>query len=104
MGFLLIEVFRKLFNTENYGHQGSLLGGLFYFVFPVDISDQKSNLLTRTYFFMFYLLRKTHRNPSLHSPSRLWGFFCYKSGFPVNTPNTPFFYHQNNARGFLRRM
>jgi hypothetical protein len=28
----------------------------------------------------------------------------YLSGFPVNTPNTPFFYHQINARGFLRRM
>ncbi len=27
-GFLLIEVFRKLFNTQNYGHQGSILGGL----------------------------------------------------------------------------
>jgi len=28
-GFLLIEVFRKLFNTQNNGHQGSILGGSF---------------------------------------------------------------------------
>jgi hypothetical protein len=28
-GFLLIELF-KLFNTQNYGHQGTILGGLFY--------------------------------------------------------------------------
>jgi hypothetical protein len=27
-GFLLIEVFRKLFNPQNYGHQGTILGGL----------------------------------------------------------------------------
>ena len=26
--FLLIEVFRKLFNPQNYGRQGSILGGL----------------------------------------------------------------------------
>ena len=26
-GFLLTEVFRKLFNAQNYGHQGSVLGG-----------------------------------------------------------------------------
>jgi hypothetical protein len=31
-GFLLIEIFRKLFNPQNYGHQGSLLGGLFLYV------------------------------------------------------------------------
>ncbi len=31
-GFLLIEVFRKLFNTQNYGHQGTILGGLSYVV------------------------------------------------------------------------
>jgi len=31
-GFLLIEVFRKLFNTQNYGHQGSILGGLLWFI------------------------------------------------------------------------
>jgi hypothetical protein len=24
------EVFRKLFNTQNYGHQGTILGGRFY--------------------------------------------------------------------------
>ena len=29
-GLLLIEVFSKLFNTQNYGNQGSILGGLFY--------------------------------------------------------------------------
>ena len=29
-GFLLIEVFRTLFNTKNYGHQDSIFGGLFY--------------------------------------------------------------------------
>jgi hypothetical protein len=29
-GFLLIAVFRKLFNAQNYGHQGSILGGLSY--------------------------------------------------------------------------
>jgi hypothetical protein len=28
-GFLLIEVFSKLFNTQNYGHQGTILGGRF---------------------------------------------------------------------------
>jgi len=28
--FLLIEVFSKLFNTQNYGRQGSILGGLSY--------------------------------------------------------------------------
>ena len=28
-GFLLIEVSRKLINTKNYGHQGSILGGRF---------------------------------------------------------------------------
>jgi threonine/homoserine/homoserine lactone efflux protein len=27
-GFLLVETFRKLFNPQNYGHQGSFLGGL----------------------------------------------------------------------------
>jgi hypothetical protein len=27
-GFLLIETFRKFFNTQNYGHQDSILGGL----------------------------------------------------------------------------
>ena len=27
--FLLIEVFSKLFIPENYGHQGSILGGRF---------------------------------------------------------------------------
>jgi hypothetical protein len=26
-GFLLIEVFRKLVNPKNYGHQGLILGG-----------------------------------------------------------------------------
>jgi hypothetical protein len=29
-GFFLIETFRKLFNPKNYGHQGSILGGLSY--------------------------------------------------------------------------
>ena len=29
-GLLLTEVFSKLFNTKNYGHQGSILGGLSY--------------------------------------------------------------------------
>ena len=29
-GFLLIEVFRRLFNSQKYGHQGSILGGLSY--------------------------------------------------------------------------
>jgi hypothetical protein len=28
----LIETFRKLFNTKNYGHQGSILGGLLLFI------------------------------------------------------------------------
>jgi hypothetical protein len=28
-GFLLIEVFRKLINQQNYGHQGSILVGHF---------------------------------------------------------------------------
>jgi hypothetical protein len=28
-GFLLIEVFRKLFNTQSYGHRDKILGGLF---------------------------------------------------------------------------
>jgi len=27
-GLLLIEVFSKLFNPQNYGYQGSILGGL----------------------------------------------------------------------------
>ena len=27
--FLLIEVFSKLFDAQNYGHQGSILGGRF---------------------------------------------------------------------------
>jgi hypothetical protein len=26
----LIDIFKKLFNTQNYGHQGSILGGLSY--------------------------------------------------------------------------
>jgi len=30
-GFLLIEVFSKIFIPQNHGHQGSILGGLFYF-------------------------------------------------------------------------
>jgi hypothetical protein len=30
-GFLLIEVFRKLFNPQNNGHQGSILGGHFLY-------------------------------------------------------------------------
>jgi len=29
IGLLLIETFRTLFNAQNYGHQGSILGGLF---------------------------------------------------------------------------
>ena len=29
-GFLLIEVFKKLFNLQIYGHQDSILGGRFY--------------------------------------------------------------------------
>jgi hypothetical protein len=29
-GVLLIEVFRKPIYTQNYGHQGSILGGRFY--------------------------------------------------------------------------
>jgi hypothetical protein len=29
-GLLLIEVFEKQFNPQNYGHQGSILGGLSY--------------------------------------------------------------------------
>ncbi len=41
----------------------------FYFVFPIDISDQKSNLLTRTYFFMFYLLEKPIEPVAPQSPS-----------------------------------
>jgi hypothetical protein len=28
-GFLVIEVFRKLVNPKNYGHQGTILGGHF---------------------------------------------------------------------------
>ncbi len=36
--FLLIEVFRKLFNSQNYGHQGSILGGHLLFVRSVRIS------------------------------------------------------------------
>jgi len=32
MGFLLIEVFSKLVNTQNYGHQGTILGGLLLFI------------------------------------------------------------------------
>jgi hypothetical protein len=32
-GFLLIEVFRKPVNPQNYGHQGSILGGYFVFLF-----------------------------------------------------------------------
>ena len=32
IGFLLIEIFRKLVNTKNYGHQGSILGGHFSYV------------------------------------------------------------------------
>ena len=30
IGFLLMEVFKKLFNVQNYGHQGSILGGLYF--------------------------------------------------------------------------
>ena len=30
--YLLIEVFRKLFNPQNDGHQGSILDGLFLYV------------------------------------------------------------------------
>jgi len=29
-GVLLIEQFKRIFNTQNYGHQGSILGGRFY--------------------------------------------------------------------------
>jgi hypothetical protein len=29
-GFLLIEIFKTLFNPQNYAHQSSILGGLFY--------------------------------------------------------------------------
>ena len=46
IGFLLIEVFSKLFNTQNYGHQGSILGGFFYFHLSVDIPDKISKILT----------------------------------------------------------
>ena len=28
IGFLLIQIYRKLVNTQNYGHQGSILGAL----------------------------------------------------------------------------
>ena len=45
-GFLLIEVFRKLINPQNYGHQGSILGGHFYFHLSVDIPDKISKILT----------------------------------------------------------
>jgi hypothetical protein len=31
-GFLLIETFRKLFHPQNYGHQGSILGGRLLFI------------------------------------------------------------------------
>jgi hypothetical protein len=31
-GFLLIGVFRKLFNTQKYGHQDSILGSLLLFI------------------------------------------------------------------------
>ena len=31
-GFFLIEVFRKLFNPQNDGHQGLNLGGLLLFI------------------------------------------------------------------------
>jgi len=31
IGFLLMEVFSKLFNTQNYGHQDLFLGGLFLY-------------------------------------------------------------------------
>ena len=43
---LLIEVFSKLFNTKNYGHQSSILGGLFYFHLSVDIPDKIGKILT----------------------------------------------------------
>ena len=52
--FLLIEVFSKLFNAQNYGHQGSILGGIFYFHLPVDIPDKNSKILTtEQQFFIF---------------------------------------------------
>jgi hypothetical protein len=56
IGFLLMPVFSTLINTQNDGHQGWIFGDFFYFIFSIDIYDEKSNLLTRTYFFMFYLL------------------------------------------------
>jgi hypothetical protein len=41
-GFLLIEVFRKLFNPQSYGHQGSILGGLSYLSGNLRITNVKS--------------------------------------------------------------
>jgi hypothetical protein len=36
--FLLIETYRKLINTQNYGHQDPILGGLSYMSGSVRIS------------------------------------------------------------------
>ena len=47
-GLLLIEVFSKLFNTQNDGHQGSILGGLLLFIRVRENPAFKPNLLSTT--------------------------------------------------------
>ena len=64
---LLIEVFRKLFSTQNYGHQGSILGGRFYFHLLVDIPDGIGKIsITERSFSFLPPKSKTHRT---HCPT-----------------------------------
>ena len=53
---------------------GESLDSHFDLRFSLDIYNQKSNLLARTYFFVFYI-QKTHRTRCPTVPSRLWGIF-----------------------------
>ena len=78
-GFLLIEVFSKLFNTQNYGHQGSILGGLFYFHLSVDIPDKISKILiTEHSSSLLPPKSKTHRTRCPTVPPGCGAFFLGK--------------------------
>jgi hypothetical protein len=46
-GFLLIETFKKPINTQNYGHQGSILGGLSCSAELVGRIDEEPNKMVK---------------------------------------------------------